>query len=123
MRGRLAWLCLFLAATGPFVCQARIAYGVLLARSEIGSTTLESGQEVEDEEYDGRDLAAVLSQSNHDLSGPAHDFVNALTLATCLPILFIFPRGLDGAGRPRPGWKWPPPTASERAVLLQRLQF
>ncbi len=122
MRRVLAWLCLILGVAGPFASQARVAYGLMLARSEIGSNVLESGQEVDDEEYDGRDMVSVITASN---PGPA-----GLIDLAFPPLLFSI-ESLSIISLPEsPGaehitatgrWKWPPLTARQRCALLQTL--
>ena len=109
MRRLAAWLCLFIALAGPLVSQAKIAYGIALSRAEVGLNVLESGQEIEDEDYDGRDLVTVVvAHPDAGLDGPL-----ALPLP---PGIFAFvpapiasprthtPPGAamaDGNGRPR----------------------
>ncbi len=120
MRRFVAWLCLIIALAGPLASQARIAYGLLLSRSEIGLNILESGQEVDDEEYDGRDMVAVFA---HFDAGP----VGSIDLSLPLDLSFLIPAPITSpsesreAGRCQSRWKWPPPTARERCALLQTL--
>lgn len=119
MRRLMAWLCLFIALAGPLASQARVAHGFILSRAEIGSNVLESGQEIEDEDYDGRDTIAVVA---HLDAGPGV----GLDLSLPMAIVAIAPTPIAGpvdthADRRPGGWKWPPPTALERCALLQTL--
>lgn len=120
MRRFVAWLCLIVALAGPFASQARIAYGLLLSRSEIGLNVLESGQEVEDEEYDGRDMVAVFAHFDASPIG-----LLELALPLDLPSLRSTPIASlchsRETGWCQSRWKWPPLTARERCALLQTL--
>ena len=116
----VAWLCLIVALAGPLASQARIAYGLLLSRSELGLNVLESGQEVEDEEYDGRDMVATFA---HVDVGPTDRFNLALPfdLLSIIPAPITSPSKFREAGWRQGRWKWPPPTARQRCALLQTL--
>ena len=120
MRRFVAWLCLMIALAGPLASQARIAYGLMLSRSEIGQNVLESGQEVEDEEYDGREMAAVFAHLDSGALG-----LLDLALPLDLPYLILAsitsPSESREVGWRQGRWKWPPPTARQRCALLQTL--
>ncbi|MBX6312871.1 MAG: hypothetical protein IRY99_08145 [Isosphaeraceae bacterium] len=118
MRRVAAWLCLFIALAGPLVSQAKIAYGIALAVSEIGRNVLESSQEVADEDYDGHDLVTIMAHADAGL-----DDLQALSLPfdllALVPLPIIFPSDSHAVERWHGQWKWPPPTAQQRCTLLQ----
>lgn len=118
MRRPLAWFCLAIALTGPFVVQARVAYGLALAVSEIGCNVLESGQEIEDEAYDGHDLVAVVAHSDVEL-GCHHALPLSLDVLTVAPSPILASLGLPIDRYWRGHRKWPPPIARQRRALLQ----
>jgi hypothetical protein len=108
------WLCLFVALAGPFVVQAKIAYGIALAVSEIGRDVLESGQEVEDEGYDGRDLVTVVAHADAGL-----DHLQAQPLPfeslVLVPLRIVSPADSHAVERWHGQWKWPPQLLSNAA--------
>lgn len=120
MRRLSTWLCLFVALAGPLASQAKVAYGIALSRAEVGSSVLESGQEIEDEDYDGRDMVTVVA---HPDAGPDGLVVLCLPLVihSFIPVPIDLPCDSHDAWCRHGGWKWPPPTARQRCALLQTL--
>ncbi len=118
MRRPLGWLCLMISLTGPFVVQARVAHGLALAISELGQNILESGQEIEDEAYDGRDFISIVAHSSAGI-----DHLHTVPLSFDLPALTLTPTTAPSNPHAGAYWrghrKWPPPIAQRRRALLQ----
>lgn len=122
MRQWTAWLCILIALASPVVSQAKVAYGLALSITELGRNILESTQEEEDEDYDGRDVVALAADAPASLD--AVTFLPAsLDALPGLPPPVLAPVACPVARLRHGQWRWPPPTAQERHALLQTFLF
>ena len=119
MGRRASLLCLILAVAGPLASQAKVAYGLALALSEIGRHVLESTQEVADEDYDGRELVTLAADTGAGLDGLRAPCGAVDSLAPVPIPITTSPSTQREVERWRVPWRWPPPTARQRCTLLQ----